>query len=43
MIKHQIFVNKHLPVKIPRNKHDQKIVDSFKSINKDTTVINILF
>ena len=32
MIKHQSFVNKHLPVQIQRNKHLQKIFDLFKLI-----------
>ena len=43
MAKHQILVNKNLPVQTPRNKHWQRISDLFKLINKDTTVINILF
>ena len=43
MIKHQIFVKKHLPVQTPRNKHWQRIFDLFKLIKKDSTVINILF
>ena len=43
MIKHQVFVNKHLLVQNPGDKHWQRIFDLFKLINKDTTVINILF
>ena len=43
MAKHQILVNKHLPIQAPRNKHWQRISDLFKLIKKDTTVINILF
>ena len=43
MAKHQILVNKHLQVQTPRNKHWQRIIDLFKLINKDTTIINILF
>ena len=44
LIKHQIFVSKYLPVQTPRNKHQQRIFDLFKLINKDTrVVINILF
>ena len=37
MIKHQIFVNKHLPIQIQQNKHWQKISNLFKLVNKDTT------
>ena len=44
MIKHQIFVSKYLLAQTPRNKHQQRIFDLLKLINKDTTVIiNILF
>ena len=43
MIKHQIFINKHLQVQTPRNKHWQRILYLFKLTNKDTTVINKLF
>ena len=35
------FVNKHLLVATPRNKHQRGMFDEL--INKDTTVINILF
>ena len=37
------FVNKHLLVATPRNKHQRGMFDLFKLINKDTTVIDILF
>ena len=40
MIKHQIFVKKHLPVQTPRNKNWQRIFDLFKLIKKDSAVIN---
>ena len=40
MIKHQIFVNKYLPVRTPRYKHYQRIFDLFRLINKDTTINN---
>ena len=43
IVKHQILVNKHLPVQTPRSKHGQRISDLFKLINKDAAVINILF
>ena len=39
MIKYQILVNKHLPVRAQRNKLWQKILDLFKFINKDTTAM----
>ena len=39
MIKHHIFVNKHLPVQIKRNIHWQRIFDLFKRINKDTAAM----
>ena len=39
MIKHQIFVNKHLLVQTKRNKHYQEIFDLFKLINEDTTAM----
>ena len=32
MIKHQIFVNKHLPFQTPRNKHCQRIFNLFRLI-----------
>ena len=39
MIKHQIFVNKHVLAQTQRNKHYQEIFDSLELINKDITAI----
>ena len=42
MIKHSIFANKHLPVQTQRNKHQQRILDLFKLLNKDYSTNLIL-
>ena len=41
MIKHQIFVNKHLPIQTQRKKYYQKIFDLFKLVNKNTTTMSV--
>ena len=39
MIKHQIFLNKHLPIQTQRKNYYQKIFDLFKLVNKVTTAM----
>ena len=41
MIKHQIFVNKHLPVQTQRN--EINIFGLFKLVNKDTTAMPLTY
>ena len=43
MIKHQIFVNKHLTVQTQRNKCQEKIFNLFKLVNKDTTAMTLTY
>ena len=43
MIKHQIFVNKYLPVQTQQNKHLQRKFDLLKLINKDTTAMPLTY
>ena len=39
LIQYQSFVNNHLLVQTQQNKHQQRIFDLFKLINKDTTAV----
>ena len=41
MIKHSFFENKNLPVQTQRNKHQQRIFDLLKLINKDSAVMPV--